>query len=101
MVHEPEHTTCSCCNGDLVQIGEERSEEIEIVPATVEVIEHVRPKMACPKCKEGVEIAPPPEKLFERGRYGRGFVAQVAVSKYADHLPLYRQAQIYGPMLGT
>lgn len=95
VVHEPEHTTCSCCGKDMARIGEERSEEIEIVPATVEVIVHVRPKYACSKCKEGVEIAPPPEKLFDRGRYGKGFVAQVLVSKYADHLPLYRQAQIF------
>ena len=95
VVHEPEHTTCSCCGKDMARIGEERSEEIEIVPATVEVIVHVRPKYACSTCKEGVEIAPPPEKLFDRGRYGKGFVAQVLVSKFADHLPLYRQAQIY------
>ncbi len=96
VLHEPEHTTCSCCDGAMKRIGEERSEEIVIVPAIVKVLEHVRPKYACPTCKDGVEIAPPPEKLFDRGRYGTSFVAHVAVSKYADHLPLYRQAQIFG-----
>ena len=70
VLHEPEHTTCSCCDGAMKQIGEERSEEIVIVPAIVKVLEHVRPKYACPTCKDGVEIAPPPEKLFDRGRYG-------------------------------
>ena len=94
VVHEPEHTTCSGCDGDLVRIGEERSEEIVVVPAIVKVLEHVRPKYACPRCKDGVEIAEPPKKLFDRGRYGTSFVAHVATSKYADHLPLYRQAQI-------
>jgi transposase len=95
VVHAPEHTTCSCCNGEMARIGEERSEEIIVVPAIVKVLEHVRPKFACPKCKDGVEIAEPPKKLFDRGRYGTSFVAHVATSKYADHLPLYRQAQIF------
>jgi transposase len=94
VVHEPEETTCSCCGQEMARIGEERSEEIEIVPATVEVIEHVRPKYACPRCREGVRIAPAPEKLFDRGRYGLSFVAQVVLNKFGDHLPLYRQAEI-------
>ncbi len=86
---------CGCCHGAMVEIGEETSEQLDYVPASVKVIEHVRKKFGCPTCKEGVVIAPPPPKVVEKGLAGPGLLAHVIVSKYCDHLPLYRQEEIF------
>lgn len=98
IVYTPEQTHCECCKHELVQIGEERSEELEKVPAQLKVIEHVRPKMACNHCKGSkVLCAPLPPTVFplERVRAGPGLLADIIVSKYVDHLPLHRQEQIF------
>ena len=68
---------------------------LHIVPAQLQVIVTVRPKYACRKCEEGVTQAPAPAHLIEGGLPTEGMLAHVMVSKFADHLPLYRQAQIY------
>ena len=91
---EEEDRVCGCCRGAMVEIGEEVSEQYDYVPASVKVIEHVRKKFGCPKCKEGVVIAPPPPKVVEKGLAGPGLLAYVITSKFADHLPLYRQEEI-------
>src|ERR1041385_2251137 len=83
------------CHGEMKKIGEDVTETLEYVPASFLVIETVRPKFACSKCQEGVVTAPLPPRPIEKGRPGPGLLAQVVVSKYADHLPLYRQEQIY------
>jgi transposase len=93
-VIEPESTTCPCCGKPMTRIGESRSEQMDYVPATVRVIETVRPTYACGSCKEGVVSAPPPPSPVERGKASASLLAHVAVSKYADHLPLNRQAGI-------
>ena len=85
---------CGCCNTEKTKIGEDISEEIEYVPASVTVIEHVRPKYACRRCEDGVATAPMPPRVIEKGVPGPGMLAHVAVSKYADHLPLNRQESI-------
>jgi transposase len=90
-----ESTTCPCCSGPLHRIGEDVSERLDIVPAQVRVLVIRRPKYACRACEDGVVQAPAPARLIEGGLPTDGTVAQVLVSKYADHLPLYRQAQIY------
>lgn len=98
IVYEPEATHCTCCNHELVKIGEERSEELEKIPAQLKVIEHIRIKKACPACKgAGVLVAPLPASVFplERARPGAGLLADIIVSKYVDHLPLHRQEQIF------
>ena len=97
VVLEPseEETVCCLCHVGMKKIGEDVTETLEYVPATFQVIETVRPKFACPKCQEGVVTAPLPPRPIEKGRPGPGLLTQVAVSKYADHLPLYRQEQIY------
>jgi transposase len=87
--------TCPCCKGELHQIGEDRSERLDIVPVQFRVLVTRRPKYACRSCAEGVKQAPAPARLIEGGLPTEATVAQVLVSKYADHLPLYRQAQIY------
>jgi transposase len=86
---------CPCCHGALHQIGEDTSERLDIVPAQLRVIVVRRPKYGCRSCQDVVVQAPAPARLIEGGLPTEATVAQVLVSKYADHLPLYRQAQIY------
>jgi transposase len=93
-VIEPEAKACPCCGGQLHVIGEDRSERLDRIPAKLRVIVTRRPKYACRSCTDGVVQAPAPARLIEGGLPTEPLVADVLVSKYADHLPLYRQAQI-------
>ena len=90
-VIEPEDTTCSCCHEPMKRIGEETSEQIDYQPATLKVIETVRPKYACDRCKDGIACAPPLRTAIPRSKATSATLAHVAVSKYVDHLPLVRQ----------
>lgn len=93
---EPETTQCPCGCGEMVKIGEDRTERLDIVPAQLRVIVTIRPKYACSKvCDTKIVQAPAPAYLIEGALPSDALVAHVLVSKYADHLPLYRQAQIY------
>ncbi len=93
-VIEPEDTTCSCgCERHV--IGEDVSERLDIIPAQFRVIVTRRPKYACRSCGDGIVQAPARPHLIEGGLPTEATIAQVVVAKYADHLPLYRQAQIY------
>lgn len=83
---------CPCCHNDLHRIGEDVSEKLDIVPAQFRVLVVRRQKYACRACEEVVVQAPAPARLIEGGIPTETTVAQVLVSKYADHLPLYRQA---------
>ena len=94
-VIEPESILCPCGCGEMAKIGEDRTERLDIVPAQLQVIVTVRPKYACRNCEEGVTQAPAPAHLIEGALPTEGMLAHVLVSKFADHLPLYRQAQIY------
>jgi transposase len=85
---------CPDCGGQLRQFGEDVSEQLEYIPDSFKVIRHVRPKFACSGCERVVE-APAPSRPIERGLAGPGLLAHVLVSKFADHLPLYRQSEIY------
>jgi transposase len=76
------------------KIGEDRTDRLDIVPAQLRVIVTVRPKYACRACTDGVTQAPAPAALIEGGLPTEGAIAHVLVSKYADHLPLYRQSQM-------
>jgi transposase len=76
------------------RLGEDVTEVLDYVPASFKVIRHVRPKLSCRVCETIVQ-APMPSLPIERGRPGPGLLAHVLVSKYADHLPLYRQSGIY------
>jgi transposase len=86
--------TCSCCGAPKVKIGEDESRELEFIPARLEVRVHVLPKYACSKCRDGVASPPVPPKPTPGGMAGPGLVAFVVVSKFADHLPLYRLEDI-------
>jgi transposase len=82
------------CGGKLRVLGEDVTEELEYIPGRFVVNRVVRPRMACSSC-ETIQQAPLPSRPIERGRPGPGLLAHVLVSKYADHLPLYRQSQIF------
>jgi transposase len=86
--------TCSCCGGPKTLIGEDESRELDFIPARLEVRVHVLPKYACPKCRDGVVSPPVPPKPVPGGIGGAGLVSFVIVSKFADHLPLYRLEDI-------
>ena len=88
-------TTCPCCQGQLHRIGEDVSERLDVIPAQFRVLVTRRPKYACRTCEEGVVQAPAPARLIEGGLPTEALVAHVLVAKFADHCPLYRQAQIY------
>ena len=94
VVVEPEHTACPCCGGAMHMIGEDRSQRLDVIPAQYQVIATRRPKYACRTCQEAVVQAPAPARLIEGGLPTEQLVAHVVVAKYADHCPLYRQAQI-------
>ena len=93
-VIEPDSLICPCGCGLMHKIGEDRSERLDIVPAQLRVIVTVRPKYACRTCTDGVTQAPAPSHLIMGGLPTEATIAHVLVSKYADHLPLYRQSQI-------
>ena len=91
--HESE-PNCPDCGSVLKTIGEDLAEMLEYVPAHFKVIRHVRPRLAC-RCCERIVQAAAPSRPIDRGIPGPGLLAHVLVSKFADHLPLYRQAGIY------
>ena len=90
----PEDTACPCCRTAMTMIGEDRSERLDVIPAQYRVIVTRRPKLACRACTGTVVQAPAPARLIEGGIPTEALVAQVAVARYADHQPLYRQAQM-------
>jgi len=85
---------CSCGERKK-EIGTEMVEQLDYIPASFKVIEHVTHKVACKGCQEGVVEGQRPAQILSGGRPTEGLIAQVSVAKYADHLPLYRQVQIY------
>ncbi|MHC1727219.1 MAG: IS66 family transposase [Syntrophobacteraceae bacterium] len=97
----PESDKVCACGATLSRIGEETCEKLDIVPAKIEVVRIIRPKYACKSCEgvdsEGptVKIAPPPPEIIPKGIATPGLIAHIAVSKYADALPLYRQEKIF------
>ncbi|WP_425220260.1 IS66 family transposase [Robbsia andropogonis] len=92
--HLPSGDDCPDCGGALKPIGEDVAEQLEYVPGSWRVIRHVRPKFSCACCQTLVQ-ASAPSRPIARGVAGPGLLAHVMIGKYADHLPLYRQSQIY------
>ena len=93
VIHAPADA-CPDCGTTMQRLGEDVSEMLEYVPARFKVIRQVRPKLSCACCQRIVQL-PAPIRPIDRGLPGPGLLAHVAVSKFADALPLYRQAQIY------
>lgn len=95
VVLTPDNTACPCCQGPLHVIGEDTSSRLDVIPAQYRVLVTRRPKLACRTC-ESVVQASAPERLVAGGLPTEAMVAHVLTRKYADHLPLYRQAQMLG-----
>jgi len=93
-VIEPDSITCPCGCGDMVRIGEDRGERLDYIPARYQVIVSVRPKYACPKGRAGVVQAKAPAHLLEGSWPTEALLAQIAVSKHSEHMPLNRQAVV-------
>jgi transposase len=93
-MHLPKQKVCPDCGGELRKFGEDASEMLERIPAHFLVIRHVRVKLTCTCCERIVQAAAP-SRPIERGMAGPGLLAHVLVSKFSDHLPLYRQSEIY------
>jgi transposase len=93
-VMHPSEPQCPECAAEMRIFGEDIAEMLEYVPSHFKVLRHVRPKLSCPKCQKIVQ-AEAPTRPIARGPAGPGLLAHVLVSKYCDHLPLYRQSQIY------
>jgi transposase len=93
-VTHPAPCTCPACGGALRRIGEDVTETLDYLPGRFKVIRHIRAKLSCRAC-DIVVAAPSPDHAIARGRAGAGLLAHIVVSKYDDHLPLYRQAEIY------
>lgn len=93
-VIRPEDKCCPVCGGDLGPLGCDVSEQLELISSAFKVIETQRPKLACCLCDHIVQ-APVPSKPIARSYAGAGLLAHVVTGKYADHLPLYRQSEIY------
>ena len=91
---QPKTSACPDCGGALVRLGDDVSEALEFVPAKFKVLRTVRPKLSCKRCDRIVQ-EPAPHRPIARGMAGPDLLAHVVVSKYADHLPLYRQSAIY------
>jgi transposase len=94
IIVEPEDTACPCCGSAMHVIGEDRSQRLDVIPAQYQVIVTRRPKYACRSCQGAVVQSPAPARLIEGGLPTEQLVAHIVVAKYADHCPLYRQAQI-------
>src|SRR3954447_24932349 len=92
---DPGLLPCPDCGTTRIKFGEEVREQLEYVPASLIVLRHIRPKYACKACQGNVAIADRLPEPIEKGLPGPGLLAHVIVSKYADHLPLYRQERIF------
>ncbi len=97
----PEEEKRCACGAQMSRIGEDTCEKLDYIPAKIQVVRHIRPKYACKQC-EGVEddgptvkIAPPPVQMIPKSNATEGLLAHIAVSKFADALPLHRQQKIF------
>jgi transposase len=93
-VIEPDSIACPCGCGDMVRIGEDRTERLDYIPARYQVIVTVRPRYACPKGRTGVVQAKAPAHLLEGSWPTEALLAQIAVSKHSEHMPLNRQSRV-------
>ena len=94
IVHMPPGVCGTCGGADLRKVSETVTEVLRYVPGRFEVDRHVRPACSCAKCETMVQ-APMPELPIPRGMVGASFLAHIAIAKFCDHLPLYRQSEIY------
>ena len=91
--HEPDSCQCGQCGKDLIKISEDITEQLDVEPAKFFVHRHIRPQYACRHC-ETITAAPVPPAIIDGGMAAVGLLVWVLISKYLDHLPLYRLEQI-------
>lgn len=91
----PEADKICACGCELTRIGEEKTEQLDYIPAKVQVIEHIKLKYACKHCHDTIKTSPMPKQPIPKSIASPGLLAHVLVSKYKDHLPLYRQEAIF------
>jgi transposase len=96
----PEEQRCCAEGHALIEIGEEISEQLDIIPAKVQVLRHIRKKYACPCCQANVKTAPLPAQPIPKSNASPGLLAYVATSKFVDALPLNRQSKLFA-RIGT
>jgi transposase len=101
VVVDVEDKSCPCCGGTLHVIGEDRSEMLDVVPAQYRVKVIRRPRYGCRACEGAVVQAAAPERPLDGGMATEALIAQVLVAKYSEHLPLYRQAQVFARPVGS
>lgn len=94
VIHEPAHDHCAHCHGELVKVGEHVSEKLDVIPMQFKVRRDVYPQYACRHC-DTIVAEPVAPAIIDGGMAAPGLLAQVAIQKYADHLPLYRQEAIF------
>lgn len=95
MIHDlPEAEKTCACGHTLHKIGEDKSEQLEFIPAQVKVLEHIRYKYGCRQCEEGIKAAPLPAQPIPKSIATPGLLAHILISKFNDHIPLYRQEHI-------
>lgn len=94
ITHEPAHECSECGDDSFSKLGEDVTEVLDYIPAHFKVLRHVRPKHSCRKC-ETIRQAELPSMPITKGKAASGLLAHIMISKYTDHLPLYRQSEIY------
>ena len=95
VIHDiAEHEKICPCGHPLNCIGKEESEQLDVIPAQVNVIKNVRLKYGCKSCEDTIILAKMPHQALPKSMAGPGLLAHILVSKYDDHLPIYRQAEI-------
>jgi len=97
----PEKSHCPCCGEPMEIIGYEKSEQLDVEPAKYFVRVNKREKRSCPGCHKGVVTAPAPARIIDKGLVSDRVVIDTIVSKYCDHLPLYRQSAVLERELGV
>ncbi|MCK5745508.1 MAG: transposase, partial [Oricola sp.] len=95
IIIDPDDKSCHDCGGDLHVIGEEVSKRLDVIPAQLKIVETRRPKYGCRHCENAPVIAPAAASIIPGGLPTEGLLAQILVSRFADHLPLHRQAEIF------
>ena len=100
IIHDIADKYCDCCGHELHQMGEDRSEKLEFIPASVKVIEHIRPKYSCRHCEKNdiktpIQQQPMPASPIPKGFATPSLLAQLITSKYQYSLPLYRQESLF------
>lgn len=93
-----EQKLCAHDGTQLVRIGERVSEQLDIIPAKIRVLRHIRPQYACPCCKQGVHIAPVHKQLLPKSMASPALLAHIVTAKFVDGTPLYRQEPQFGRM---